>query len=465
MPKTPILIIDDDENQITLYGSILNDAGFSTVCARTSAQAVELARQHNPEIVLVDLALPNGTDHNLVAVLRAKHPKLKAIVVTAYASVDRAVAAMRSGASDFLVKPVDPQTLLNAVTNARTDRNHSLNPALMAHEAPPLGGLIGSSSAMKRVYATIRAVAGSMATVFITGESGTGKTQCAEAVHALSTFSDGPFVPVNCGAISKETLGFEIFGHVPATQSEYTKEKIGAAQLADGGTLFLDEVCELDAASQARLVQLFQTSSITPSGSANARSVKVRIICTSSTDPLEQVKLGKFRADLYYRLHVVPIHLPALCERAQDVVEIADAMVIRYAVQEKRQTRMLSQDTKALFLKYTWPGNIRELKNLLWNCVVVNDELVIKPHHLPAHMREPRLSTPDQKPSLTESTNLQGYFHGKTLSQIEREVIETTITQANGSIPQASLTLGVSPSTIYRKLETWGSPARRARKM
>ncbi|SEK24802.1 sigma-54-dependent transcriptional regulator [Pacificibacter marinus] len=465
MPHTPILIIDDNESHIMLYGSVLNDAGFSTICARTSAQAIELARQHNPQIALVDLVLPDGTGNDLVATLRDQNPELRAIVITAYASVDRAVAAMRLGVSDFLVKPVDPQTLLNAVTNARSDRNHSLDPSLMTRDAPPLGGLIGSSRPMKRVYATIRAVAGSVATVFVTGENGTGKTQCAEAIHALSSISDGPFVPVNCGVLSQGDLGSAIFGYASDAQSERDQEKIGAAQMANGGTLFLDEVCELDAMSQARLLQLLQTSSVIPFGSVDAHPVKIRIICASSTDPLEQVKSGKFRADLYYRLHVVPIHLPALRERGTDVIEIAEAMVIRYAAKEKRPTRTLSHDTKTLLQNYTWPGNIRELMNLLWNCVMVSDGRAIEPHHLPTHMRENIPLAPIHTPQISLPTSLQDYLQGKTLSQIEREIIEVAIAQANGSIPQASLALGVSPSTIYRKLETWGLPARRSRKV
>jgi two-component system repressor protein LuxO len=465
MPKTPILIIDDNESHITLYSSVLNDAGFTTICARTKAQAIELASLHNPKMALVDLVLPDGTGNDLVAVLRAQNPLLRAIVITAYASVDRAIEAMRLGVFDFLVKPVDPQTLLNAVTNARCDRNHSLDPTLMTHEAPPLGGLIGSSEAMKRVYATIRAVAGSVATVFVTGENGTGKTQCAEAIHALSTVSDGPFVSVNCGAFTQDGLGSEIFGHAAGAYSRHSKGTIGAAEKADGGTLFLDEVCELDASSQAQLLQLFQTSSVVPYGAPNPRNVKVRVICASSKDPLEQVKAGTFRADLYYRLHVVPIHLPPLRTRGMDVIEIAEAMLIRYAAKEKRPTRTLSQETKAIFLSYAWPGNIRELMNLLWNCVVVSNDQAIEPQHLPRHILDSTDAAKDAGLVTPAPLDVFDYFHGKTLSQIEREVIEIAIARAGGSIPQASKTLGVSPSTIYRKLETWGRPARGSRKL
>jgi two-component system repressor protein LuxO len=460
MPQTPILIIDDNESHITLYNSALNDAGFKTVCARSKAEAVALATQHKPRIALVDLVLPDGTGNDLITTLRAQNPNIRAIVITAYASVDRAVEAMRLGVFDFLVKPVDPQTLLNAVTNARSDRNHLIDPKHMTQDAPPLGGLIGSSEAMKTVYATIRAVAGSVATVFITGENGTGKAQCAEAIHALSTVSEGPFVPVNCSAIADGYSGVEIFGHVAGALPGHDVEKIGAAQRAHGGTLFLDEVCELDSAAQAQLLQLLQTSSVTPHGAATPRDVKIRIICASATDPLEQVKSGHFRADLYYRLNVVPIHLPPLRDRGMDVIEIAEAMVIRYAAKEKRPARLLSQEAKALFLSYAWPGNIRELMNLLWHCVVISNDQSIELQHMPHHMQDMSLALEDTSKQHPTQVDLLEYIQGKTLAEIEREVIEIAIARAGGSIPLASKSLGVSPSTIYRKLETWGRPAR-----
>jgi len=324
--------------------------------------------------------------------------------------------------------------------------------------------LIGSSDAMKTVYATIRAVAGSLATVFITGENGTGKAQCAEATHALSTVSDGAFIPVNCSAIADRYPGGEIFGHIAGALPGHDLEKVGAAEQAHGGTLFLDEVCELDATAQAQLLQLLQTSSVTPHGAGTPRNVKIRIICASSKDPMEQVKLGQFRADLYYRLNVAPLHLPPLRDRGKDVIEIAEAMVIRYAVKEKRPARLLSQEVKALFLSYSWPGNIRELMNLLWHCVVVSNDHSIDLRHMPHHMQDMHLMQEGVKEKRPVQVGLLEYIQGKTLAEIEREVIEIAIARAGGSIPLASKSLGVSPSTIYRKLETWGRPARGSRK-
>lgn len=464
MPHTPILIIDDNESHITLYNSALNDAGFQTVCARSIAEAIALAAVHKPRIALVDLVLPDGTGNDLITTLRAQNSDIRVIVVTAYPSVDRAIEAMRLGVFDFLVKPVDPQTLLNAVTNARSDRNHSVDPKQMFHDSPALGGLIGSSDAMKTVCETIRAVAGSVATVFITGENGTGKAQCAKAIHALSAISASPFIPVNCSAMMDGRSGFEIFGHVAGALNGHNVEKIGAAEQAHGGTLFLDEVCDLESSAQAQLLQLLQTSSVTPHGAAKPRRVKIRIICSSSKEPLEQVKLGKFRADLYYRLNVVPINLPPLRDRGLDVIEIAEAMVIRYAAKEKRPARMLSQEAKSQFLSYSWPGNIRELMNLLWHCVVVGNDQAIELQHMPSHMQNISLASEEDSQQHPTKVDLLQYIQGKTLAQIEREIIEIAIARAGGSIPLASKYLDVSPSTIYRKLESWGCPARGPRK-
>jgi two-component system repressor protein LuxO len=459
MTQTPILLIDDNQSHLMLYSSILTDAGFETLTATSSQDALAINTEFSPQIALIDLMLPDGSGQDLIPKLRETNPTIKPIVVTAYASVHRAIAAMRLGVSDFLIKPVDPQILVDAITNARSDRPHTLSSSVTTKDAPPLGGLLGSSDAMKRVYTTIRAVSRSDANVFVTGENGTGKNMCAEAIHALSHAAEGPFVAVHCASTPVESLGAEIFGHAAGAHASMPHAKIGALQKADGGSLFLDEICDLDNASQARLLEFLQTSTVTPLGASDPIPIKARIICASSRPPLEQVNSGALRADLYYRLFVVPIHLPPLRERGLDVIEIAEAMVARFAANEKRPALVLSQETKALFLSYCWPGNIRELMNLLWNCVVVNDGPEIEEHHLPQQMLETTPSLQQQAAALPP-ISWHNVLQAKTLAEIEREIIEFAINRSGGSIPKASKALDVSPSTLYRKLDTWGRPAR-----
>ncbi|RPE66341.1 two component Fis family sigma54 specific transcriptional regulator [Pacificibacter maritimus] len=461
MTHTPILIIDDNQSHLTLYSAILNDAGFSTVTAATVKEALEVNRQTSPQIALVDLMLPDGSGHDLISQLYETNPNLKPIVTTAYASIDRAVEAMRMGVSDFLVKPINPQILVDAIINARSGGSQTLRPNLGPLDAPPLGGLLGSSAEMKQIYATMRAVSGSDASVFITGENGTGKTMCAKAIHALSPDTDGPFVAVHCGSRSAAALGAELFGRGSAVEPHVQKSNIGALQKADGGTLFLDEICDLDAVSQAQLLEFLKTSNVTPNDSAEPIPVKTRIICASSKSPLDCISAGKLRADLYYRLFVVPIHLPPLRDRGLDVIEIAEAMVARYAAKENKPTPALSKDTKALLLSYAWPGNIHELMNVLWNCVVVNTGPMIEEHHLPKSLLD---TFPRPQETTTPSFSLGDVVASKSLLEIEREIIEFAINRAGGSIPKASKALDVSPSTIYRKLETWGRPARGPRR-
>ncbi|MBC7143006.1 MAG: sigma-54-dependent Fis family transcriptional regulator, partial [Rhodobacteraceae bacterium] len=317
------------------------------------------------------------------------------------------------------------------------------------------GEFIGESEPMRQVYAKIGSVARSMATVFITGESGTGKELCAQAVHDLSNRAQGPFVPLNCGAIPSELLESEVFGHVKGSFTGAISDKPGAAAAADGGTLFLDEICELDLNLQTKLLRFLQTSTIQPVGATRSRKVNVRIVCATNRDPLQEVRRGRFREDLYYRLHVVPIHMPPLRDRGEDVVTIAEAALARFAREEGRQFRDLDRDVKALFRALDWPGNVRQLLNVMRHVVVLNDGpavtramLPIELHHELEHAACAAQDTP------IPQVPLEGLV-GRTLAEIERLVIEETIARHGGSVPKAARVLDVSPSTLYRKIESW----------
>ena len=258
------------------------------------------------------------------------------IVVTAHGSINRAVAAIRAGAQEFIVKPFDERRFLAAVANALRPQAVATprTPTEGRRPAPgrtPTEGFIGSSQVMARVHATIRSAARSMATVFITGESGTGKELCALAVHESSPRAGGPFIALNCGAIPPDLLESEVFGHMKGSFTGAITDKPGAAAAADGGTLFLDEICEMALPLQTKLLRFLQTSTIQPVGSTRPSKVDVRIICATNRDPMDYVRRGLSREDLYYRLYVVPIHMPPLRQRARDITEIAEAALIRFS--------------------------------------------------------------------------------------------------------------------------------------
>jgi DNA-binding NtrC family response regulator len=459
MTSPPLLLIEDTPSLQLVYQSVLRSAGHTVRCADDAASGLAAFRTLAPPVVLLDLMLPDRDGLDLMGELLTLRPETRVIVITANGSINKAVAAMRAGAHEFLVKPFDEQRFLAAIDNALADtrRGGAAAPPPRAAQAP--GDFIGSSAPMAEVYAKIRSVARSMATVFITGESGTGKELCAQAVHDLSNRAGAPFVPLNCGAIPTELLESEVFGHVKGAFTGAIADKPGAAAAADGGTLFLDEICELDLNLQTKLLRFLQTSTIQPVGATRSRKVNVRIVCATNRDPLQEVRRGRFREDLYYRLHVVPIHMPPLRDRGADVVTLAEAALARFAREEGRQFQSLDPDVKALFQRLGWPGNVRQLLNVMRHVVVLNDGPAVTRAMLPAELlsgpEAPRRTAPvPQKSDLP----LDGLI-GRTLAEIERLVIEETILRHDGSVPKAARMLDVSPSTLYRKMEAWKTRA------
>ena len=323
---------------------------------------------------------------------------------------------------------------------------------------------------MRRIYEMIEGIGKSTATVFITGESGTGKEVAAQAIHGVSSRSAGPFLPLNCGAIPKDLLESEVFGHLKGSFTGALADKLGAAAVADGGTLFLDEICEMDMALQTKLLRFLQTSMITPVGATTPRKVDVRIVCATNRDPADEVRAGRFREDLFYRLHVVPIHLPPLRDRGEDVIQIAESFLIKFAQEEGKAFRRLGDEATTLFGSMRWPGNVRQLQNVIRNIVVLNEGTEVALHMLPQGLRESEaIAKPPPVPTLPLNEMLaNGHANGhdslaarvaplvgETLADVERTFIEATIEDCDGSIPQAARALDLSPSTLYRKREAW----------
>lgn len=458
MTQPPLLLIEDTASLRMVYESVLRGAGHQVIPAGDAREGLAAFRAAQPPVVLLDLMLPDRDGLDLMREMLAERPDTAVIVVTANGSINKAVAAMRAGAHDFLVKPFDEARFLNTVQNAlalTTSLAAAAFPPAGKGSAGPLSSFIGSGAPMQQVYDKIRSVSRSMATVFITGESGTGKEICAEAVHASSNRAQGPFVPLNCGAIPAELLESEVFGHLKGSFTGAISDKLGAAAAADGGTLFLDEICEMDLNLQTKLLRFLQTSTIQPVGATKARKVNVRILCATNRDPLDAVRRGQFREDLYYRLHVVPIRMPPLRERGEDVIEIAEAMLARFAREEGRGFSGFSDEVKDLFRAYHWPGNVRQLLNVLRNVVVLNDGPIVTPSMLPFELHHLEPAPVREKPAPEQPTGIEGLM-GRTLAEIERLVIEETIARHGGSVPRAARALDVSPSTIYRKMEAWG---------
>ncbi|MCB1407331.1 MAG: sigma-54-dependent Fis family transcriptional regulator [Rhodobacteraceae bacterium] len=453
-PET-ILLIEDTPSLQMIYKAALTRADYTVETCGTAASGLAAFRRLRSSVVLLDLMLPDRTGLEVMQELMTMAPQTCVIVITANGSINKAVEMMRAGAHEFLVKPFDDQRLIAAIENARRALHH--RPQVRGAETaiqvlPPF---IGHSPVMLAVYDKIRSVARSMASVFITGESGTGKELCAEAVHQASARAAGPFVALNCGAIPVDLLESEVFGHLRGSFTGAISDKLGAAAAADGGTLFLDEICEMDLNLQTKLLRFLQTSTITPVGATKPRKINVRIICATNRNPLEEVRLGRFREDLYYRLHVVPIHLPPLRDRGDDVNEIAQTLVVQMAREEGHDFSGLSPRVRELFRGLPWPGNVRQLINVLRNVVVLNAGPLVTPEMLPPDLLVERKMPADEAvPECLERLEL-GNLAGRTLAQIERIAIEDALSRHGGSVPKAARELDVSASTLYRKLDAW----------
>lgn len=459
MTGPPLLLIEDTPSLQLVYESVLRNVGHLVHVEGTAAAGLAAFHRLNPSVVLLDLLLPDRDGLDLMQEMLATRPQTNVIVITANGSINKAVEAMRAGAHEFLVKPFDEQRFLNAVKNAKAAVPRGPVAPVAGLPKPPIGEFIGSSAVMQHIYTKIATVARSMATVFITGESGTGKELCAQAVHDQSNRANRPFIALNCGAIPADLLESEVFGHLKGSFTGAISDNIGAAAAADGGTLFLDEVCEMDMNLQTKLLRFLQTSTIQPVGSHRPRKVNVRILCATNRDPMQAVRLGRFREDLYYRLHVVPIHMPALRDRSTDVVEIAETALKRFSAEESRSFTGIDPEVQTLFQTLAWPGNVRQLLNVLRNVVVLNDGPVVTLPMLPIEIHHAAETSardvPDPAPDRRATLN---GLAGKTLAEIERMVIEDAIARCGGSVPRAARVLDVSPSTLYRKREGWSGP-------
>jgi two-component system repressor protein LuxO len=349
--------------------------------------------------------------------------------------------------------------------------------AVLAAGAPRQGfaGFIGAAPTMQAVYRILENAAASRATVFVTGESGTGKELAAEAVHGISPRKTGPFIAINCAAIPKDLIESEVFGHVRGAFTGAVADRIGAARAADGGTLFLDEICEMDLALQGKLLRFIQTGTFQPVGSGKLMQTDVRFVCATNRDPLEEVRAGRFREDLYYRLHVIPVPLPPLRDRGDDVLALAEAFLAKSAAEEGKRFQRFDTEARATLLRHIWPGKVRELENAIRTAVVLHDGEVVTAPMLPATVREggakpmpvlapapaPAPAPPPEpesvKPALPPLTlrAVESTKRIRPLADTEREAIEEAVKLCGGNIAKAAAFLGISPSTLYRKQESW----------
>jgi two-component system response regulator HydG len=463
-----ILIIDDHDSMREGLELLLRKRGHRTVSAENGARGMELLAENGADLVITDLKMAQMDGLEVLRAVRADHPDVEVLVITAYGTIEKAVEAMKLGASDFLTKPFSSeefgvkvdrllQTMAEKERLRRENRslrveNTVLREGLENGEQPRYGEIVGESVAMQDVFRWIDRVARSESTVMIYGESGTGKELVARAIHAGSSRGDGPFVRVNCGALSDSLLDSELFGHEKGAFTGAERRRRGRFELANGGTLFLDEVATVAPQTQIRLLRVLQERELERVGGEETIPVDVRIIAATN-QPMDRLLDGSaFREDLFYRLHVVPVTLPPLRDRTEDLPVLARHFVEKLRKRTCSGVRSISDEALDRLGEHTWPGNVRELENVIERALVMADGEVLETSDLPAlEVPEGQVPLPDGRVLSTSGMDLNEVVEG-----MEERLLRQALDQAKGVKAEAARLLGLKPSALYYKLEKYG---------
>jgi len=465
-----ILLVEDDRGIANVYCEYLASAQHEITHVVQGAEAIEELSSGRTDLMLLDLHLPDMDGLDILQHVIDQGISVSIIVITGNGSMKNAVDAMKLGASDFLVKPFNKQRLLTTVNN--TLKRQTLDKVVKTYQEEidrhEYHGFVGSSLVMQGIYRMIDSAAQSKACVFITGESGTGKEICAEAIHKASDRNNKPFIAINCSAIPKDLIESELFGHIKGAFTGAVADRKGAALEANGGTIFLDEICEMDISLQPKLLRFLQTRQVQPVGSNKIINVDVRIICATNRDPWEEVSSGRFREDLYYRIHVLPVQLPPLRGRDGDALEIAKYFLTLYSQEENKSFQGFTPEVEHALQSFAWPGNVRQLQNVIRNIVVLHNGDNVEQSMLPAPLdREPAERAHTISPTPTANLTISvprtsspqvpncDVSSIRPLAQIEIDAIRSALNICAGNVPEAAHYLGISAATIYRKKAAW----------
>lgn len=450
-----VLLIDDDVNHAEIAGEVLQRADYDVTLAHSGGDGLRKFGEREFDVVLTDLRLPDTDGMEVLKRIKASDADAQVIIITGFGSVEKAVDAMQLGAFSFLEKPLNRESLRATVGNALRQRELSMkNAALnrLVNEKFGFEGIVGNSQAMQDVFNRLRQVAPTDARVLITGENGTGKELVARAIHFNSKRREGPLVAVNCGALSGGVLDSELFGHAKGSFTGAVKDHAGKFEAADGGTLFLDEVGELPLETQVKLLRVIESKEVTPVGSNTPRKIDVRLISATNKVLPEQIKKNEFREDLFFRLKVVEIRLPALRERRGDIPVLAQSFIAEFAAQHGKKLKGIDHTAMASLLAHEWPGNVRELRNTIEEMVVLAQGDLLTANDVPQTLRG-KSAAPAVAASVPTGT---GNFVGMTMEQIEREVIRQTLATNDGNRERTAKMLAIGERTLYRKIKEYG---------
>ena len=447
-----VLVIDDEQGILESLRILLRNEGFAPILANGGKEGLAALAREQPDIVLTDIRMPHATGVEILAAARQQDPDLPVILMTAQATLQSAMQAVNEGAFYYIQKPFRNDELLAILKRAAEHRrlrleNKDLKQEIRRRERHDLARPVGQSRSWLDVLRLAETVAPTDSTVLIQGESGTGKEVVARYIHDLSARTDGPFMSINCGALPESLLESELFGHVKGSFTGAVKDKMGLFAAAAKGTFFLDEIGETTPATQVKLLRVLQQREVIPVGATEAIPIDTRLVAATNRDLEEEIKRGTFRSDLYYRLNVIAIHLPALRQRREDIPLLVDWFLQRAAEQRGESPKAPTTAALELLTAYDWPGNVRELENALERAVILTngDEIDVKA--LPAKVAERRA-----EPLVSEQRSTSN----PTLEAIEKAYILWVLQSEGGNKSRAAETLGIDPSTLYRKLSRYG---------
>jgi two-component system, NtrC family, response regulator AtoC len=438
-----ILVVDDDGDIREVLGDRLQSLGYRVFAADTAKAGLELLERQNPQLVLLDIEMPDMNGIDMLREIRRREHDVTVVMITAYGTIERAVEAMKEGAYDFISKPFEPDHVALIVAKALERERLKRELELLAEEVDDRHRMIlGQSLPIAQAVEKAKKAAASRSTVLLLGESGTGKEIFARAIHNWSDRKDKPFVAINCVGLSKELLESELFGHEKGAFTGALQLKKGKMELADGGTVFLDEVGDISTELQTKLLRFLQEREFERIGGTKPISVNVRIIAATNRDLNNAVREGKFREDLYYRLNVVLLMLPALREREEDIPGLANYFLKRSALETKKNFTGIAQEALKKLLVYPWPGNVRELANVIESAVVLGQGPELTLHDLP-----PKVVAPEPK------AIKDGFSYHGAIDDYRRELIEKTLAQTQGNRAAAAKILGLQRTYLSRLIK------------
>ena len=446
--KRRILIVDDEKNTREGLRWALDSPGCEINHAADGEEASRLLAASPFDLVITDLKMPNMDGMELLDLIVKKYPRTVVIVLTGHATVETAVEAIKKGASEYIEKPINIDVLNMLVDRALMQKNLEEEDDTQRQSLQKqfeIGNILGVSPAMKNVFEKIQHVAPTRATVLIQGESGTGKEMIASAIHYNSPRKNKPFIKLNCGALTTTLLESELFGHERGAFTDAQRQKVGRFELADGGTLFLDEISETSQEFQVKLLRVLQEQEFERVGGVKTIRVDVRVIAATNQNLKERVQAGVFREDLFYRLNVIQITVPPLRERIEDIPILANHFLKEFAEEYNKPNLVMPAQTIAQLQNFSWPGNVRQLRNVIEGLVVMATGNEIAPAHLPEEIR--------QIPSLDDSLSIKP---GISIAEMEKRLIESTLLAENGNKAKAARILGMGRKTLYRKLQEYG---------